>query len=84
MCHIYERCSKCIAYFYLETSNFKLSQKCSFHPLEVLPVARNEKFQSMYPLLEGVAVRRFGQSNKVVMYGRSKCISGLAFSPSKE
>ena len=53
----YEGCSKCIAYFYLETSNFKLAQKYSFHALEVLPVARNAKFQPMYPLLEGVTVR---------------------------
>ena len=43
--------------FYLETSNFKLAQKYSFHALEVLPVARNAKFQPMYPLLEGVTVR---------------------------
>ena len=47
----------CIAYFYLETSNFKLAQKYSFHALEVLPGARNAKFQPMYPLLEGVTVR---------------------------
>ena len=37
--HLYEGCSKWIAYFYLETSNFKLAQKYSFHALEVLPVA---------------------------------------------
>ena len=42
---------------FLETSNFKLAQKCSFHPLDVLPVAKNAKFQPMYPLLEGVTVR---------------------------
>ena len=53
---VYEGCSKRIAYFYLETSNFKLVQKYSFHSLEVLPVARNAKFQPMYPLLEGVTV----------------------------
>ena len=52
----YEGCSKRIAYFYLETSNFKLAQKCSFHALEVLSVVRNAKFQPMYPLLEGVTV----------------------------
>jgi hypothetical protein len=46
---MYEGCSKCIAYLYLETSNFKLAQKCSFHALEVVPVARNVKFQPMYP-----------------------------------
>ena len=80
----YEGCSKWIAYFYLETSNFKLAQKYSFHALEVLPVARNAKFQPMYPLLEGVTVRWFGHSNKVLMNGRSKCLSGLVFSPSKE
>ena len=39
------------------SGDFKLAQKCSFHPLEVLPVARNAKFQPMYPLLEGVKVR---------------------------
>jgi hypothetical protein len=66
------------------SSNFKLAQKCSFHALEILPVARNAKFQPMYPLLEGVTVRWFGQSNKVLMNGRSKCLSGLVFSPSKE
>ena len=37
--------------------NFKFAQKCSFHPLEVLPVARNAKFQPRFPLLEGVTVR---------------------------
>ena len=81
---IYEGCSKWIAYFYLETSNFKLAQKYLFHALEVLPVARNAKFQSIYPLLEGVTVRWFGHSNKVLMNGRSKCLSGLVFPPSKE
>ena len=81
---IYEGCSKWIAYFYLETSNFKLAQKYSFHALELLPVARNAKFQPMYPLLEGVTVRWFGHSNKVLMNGRSKCLSGLVFPPSKE
>ena len=81
---MYEGCSKRIAYFYLETSNFKLAQKYSFHALEVLPVARNAKFQPMYPLLEGVTVRWFGHSNKVLMNGRSKCLSGLVFPPSKE
>ena len=81
---VYEGCSKWIAYFYLETSNFKLAQKYSFHSLEVLPVARNAKFQPMYPLLEGVTVRWFGHSNKVLMNGRSKCLSGLVFPPSKE
>ena len=80
----YEGCSKWIAYFYLETSNFKLAPKYSFHALEVLPVARNAKFQPMYPLLEGVTVRWFGHSNKVLMNGRSKCLSGLVFPPSKE
>ena len=80
----YEGCSKWIAYFYLETSNFKLAQKYSFHALEVLPVARNAKFQPMYPLLEGVTVRWFAHSNKVLVNGRSKCLSGLAFPPSKE
>ena len=80
----YEECSKWIAYFYLESSNFKLAQKYSFHALEVLPVARNAKFQPIYPLLEGVTVRWFGHSNKVLMNGRSKCLSGLVFPPSKE
>ena len=80
----YEGCSKWIAYFYLETSNFKLAKKYSFHALEVLPVARNAKFQPMYPLLEGVTVRWFGHSNKVLMNGRSKCLSELVFPPSKE
>ena len=80
----YEGCSKWIAYFNLENSNFKLAQKYSFHALEVLPVARNAKFQPMYPLLEGVTVRWFGHSNKVLMNGRSKCLSGLVFPPSKE
>ena len=80
----YEGCSKWIAYFYLETSNFILAQKYSFHALQVLPVARNAKFQSMYPLFEGVTVRWFGHSNKVLMNGRSKCLSGLVFPPSQE
>ena len=79
----YEGCSKWIAYFYLETSNFKLAQKYSFH-YKILPVARNAKFQLMYPLLEGVMVRWFGHSNKVLMNVRSKCLSGLVFPPSKE
>ena len=43
--------------FLFETSNFKLARKYSFHALEVLPVARNAKFQPMYPVLEGVTVR---------------------------
>jgi hypothetical protein len=47
-------------------------------------VARNAKFQPMYPLLEGVTVRRFGHSNKVLMNARSKCLSELVFPPSKE
>ena len=47
---MYEGCSKCIAYFYLETSNFRLALNCSFHAIEVLPVARNAKLQPMYPL----------------------------------
>ena len=81
---LYEGCSKWIAYFYLETSNFKLAQKYSFHALEILPVARNAKFQPMYQLLEGVTVRWFGHSNKILMNGRSKCLSGLVFPPSKE
>ena len=38
------------------------AQKYSFHALEVLPVARNAKFQPMYPLFEGVTVRWFGHS----------------------
>ena len=79
----YEGCSKWIAYFYLETSNFKLAQKYSFHALEILPVARNAKFQPMYPLLESVTVRWFGHSNKILM-NWSKCLSGLVFPPSKE
>ena len=82
--YTYEGCLKWIAYFYLETSNFKLAQKYSFHALEVLPVARNAKFQPMYPLLEGVTVCWFGHSNKVLMNGRSKYLSGLVFPPSKE
>ena len=39
------------------SGDFKLAQKYSFRALEVLPVARNAKFQPMYPLLEGVTVR---------------------------
>ena len=66
------------------SGDFKLAQKYSFHALKVLPVARNAKFQPMYPLLEGVTVRWFGHSNKVLMNGRSKCLSGLVFPPSKE
>ena len=63
---------------------FQVSPKYSFHALEVLPVARNAKFQLMYPLLEGVTVRWFGHSNKVLMNGRFKCLSGLVFPPSNE
>ena len=48
---------KRIAYFYLDTSNFKLAKKCSFHALKILPVVRNAKFKPMYPLLEGGTVR---------------------------
>ena len=39
------------------SGDFKLGQKCSFHAPEVLAVARNAKFQPMYPLPEGVTVR---------------------------
>ena len=52
--------SKWIAYFYPETLNFKLAQKCSFHALEVLSVAKNAKFQAMYSLPEGATIRWFG------------------------
>ena len=62
----YEGCSKWIAYFYLETSNFKLAQKYSFHTLEVLPVARNAKFQPMYPLLE--VDTRYADLGTVIRY----------------
>ena len=37
--------------------NFKLAQKCSFHAIKELPVARNAKLQPMQPLLGGVTVR---------------------------
>ena len=53
-------------------------------PRSTLPVVRNAKFQPMYLLLECVMVRRFGHSNKVLRHGRSKCLSGLVFPPSKE
>ena len=53
---IYEGCSKRIAYFYLDTSNFKLAQNCSLNAIKELPVARNAKLQPMYPLLEAVKV----------------------------
>ena len=52
----YERMFEMNCLFLSETSNFKLAQKYSFHALEVLPVARNAKFQPMYPLFEGVTV----------------------------
>ena len=81
---VYEGCSKWIAYFYLETSNFKWVKKCSFHANQVLPVARNAKLQPMYPLPEGVTVHWFGHSKKVLMNGRSKSLPGLVFPPSKE
>ena len=42
--------------FLSEDFKFQVSQKYSFHALEV-SVARNAKFQPMYPLLEGVMVR---------------------------
>ena len=54
---MYEGCSKRIAYFYLETSNFKLAQMCPFQAIKELSVARNAKLQPMYPLPEGVTVR---------------------------
>ena len=44
---MYEGCSKRIAYFYLDTANFKLAQNCSFHAIKELPMARNAKFQPM-------------------------------------
>ena len=53
----YEGYSKRFAYFHLETSNFKLAQRCSFHAIKELPVARNAKLQPIYPLPEGVTVR---------------------------
>ena len=70
--------------FLSETSNFKLTQKCSLHATKELYVARNAKLQPMYPLPEGVTVRCFGDSNKVLVNSRSKCLSGLVFLPSKE
>ena len=54
---MYEGCSKRIAFFYLMTANFKLAQKCSFHAIEELSLARNEKLQPMLTLFEGVTVR---------------------------
>ena len=66
------------------SGDFKFQVSPKFHALEVLSVAKNAKFQPMYPLLEGVTVRWFGHSNKVLMNGRSKCLSGLVFPPSKE
>ena len=42
--------------FYLETSNFELAQKCSFHATEELSMARNAKLYPMLTLLEGVTV----------------------------
>ena len=80
----YDGCSKKIAHFYLETSNFKLATKCLFHALGVLLVVRNAKFQPMYPLLERVTLRWFRHVNTVLMHGRSKYMSGLVFPPSKE
>ena len=77
---LYERCSKWIAYFYLEASNFKLAQKYTFNALEVLPVARNASFSRCIHF----TVCWFGHSNKVLMNGRSKCLLGLVFPPSKE
>ena len=53
----YEGCSKRIAYFYLETSIFKLAKKCSSHAVKKLAMAGNAKLQQMYPLLKGVTVR---------------------------
>ena len=43
----YEGCSKRIAFFYLETSNFKLAQNGSFHAIEELSVVRNAKLRPM-------------------------------------
>ena len=63
---------------------FQVSPKVLISCPRSTPVARNAKFQPMYPLLEGVTVRWFGHSNKVLMNGRSKCLSGLVFPPSKE
>ena len=39
------------------SGDFKFQVSPKFHALEVLPVARNAKFQLMYPLLEGITVR---------------------------
>ena len=56
---------------------------CSFHATKELPVARNAKLQPMYSLPEGVTVRWFWHSIKVLMNSRSKCLSGLVFPSSK-
>ena len=40
----YEGCSKWIAYFYLETSNFKLAQKYSFHASKYSPWLEMQNF----------------------------------------
>ena len=66
------------------SGDFKLAQKCSFYAIKELSVARNAKLQPMYPLSEGVTVRWFGHSNKVLMNTRSKSLSGQLFPPSKE
>ena len=70
--------------FLSEDFKFQVSTKVLTSCPRSTPLARNAKFQPMYPLLEGVTVRWFGHSNKVLMNGRSKCLSVLVFPPSKE
>ena len=61
----YEVCSKIIAYFYLETSNFKLAQRCSFHAIKELPVARNATFSRCNHFLEA---SRYADLGTVIRY----------------
>ena len=62
---LYEGCSKRIAYFYLETSNFKLAQERSFHDIKELPVARNAKLQRCIYFLKA---SRYADLGTVIRY----------------
>ena len=62
---VYEGFSNRIAYFYLETSNFKLAQKCSFHAIKELTMARNASFNRCIHFLKA---SRYADLGTVIRY----------------
>ena len=62
---IYEGCSKWIAYFYLETSNFKLAQSTHFMPSKYSPWLEMQSFSRCIHFLK---VSRYADLGTVIRY----------------